>query len=52
MVCVCVWNSFFKFDPVCVQGEIDRQEEHRSGMHISSYIAAHMMQTLLCLAEQ
>lgn len=52
MVCVCVWNGFFNsIQSVCRERSIVKRE-HRSGMHISSYIAAHMIyQTLLCVAQ-
>lgn len=52
LVCVCVWNGFFNsIQSVCRERTIIKRE-HRSGMHISSYIVAHMLyQMLLCLAQ-
>lgn len=52
LVCVCVWNGFFNsIQSVCRERPIIKRE-HRSGMHISSYIIAHMIyQMLLCAAQ-
>ena len=52
LVCVCIWNGFFNsIQVVCRERPIIKRE-HRSGMHISSYIIAHMIyQMLLCLAQ-
>ena len=52
IVCVCIWNgSFNSIQVVCRERDVIKRE-HRSGMHISSYIMAHMMyQLLLCLAQ-
>ena len=52
IVCVCIWNgSFNSIQVVCRERDVIKRE-HRSGMHISSYILAHMMyQLLLCLAQ-
>ena len=52
VVCVCVWNGFFNsIQVVCRERGIVKRE-HRSGMHISSYIAAHMMyQLILCVMQ-
>ena len=50
--CVCIWNGCFNsIQIVCREREILKRE-HRSGMHISSYIIAQMLyQMLLCLAQ-
>ncbi|MCR5127095.1 MAG: ABC transporter permease [Lachnospiraceae bacterium] len=50
--CVCIWNGFFNsIQVVCRERPIIKRE-HRSGMHISSYIAAHMIyQAVLCLGQ-
>ncbi|MBE5807339.1 MAG: ABC transporter permease [Clostridiales bacterium] len=52
MVCVCIWNGCFNsIQVICRERDVIKRE-HRSGMHISSYIAAHMLyQALLCLAQ-
>ncbi len=52
LVCVCIWNGFFNsIQSVCRERSIVKRE-HRSGMHISAYIAAQMIyQMLLCLAQ-
>ncbi|MCR4751346.1 MAG: ABC transporter permease [Eubacterium sp.] len=52
LVCVCLWNGFFNsIQVVCRERDIIKRE-HRSGMHISSYIAAHMVyQLLLCVVQ-
>lgn len=52
MACVCIWNgSFNSIQVICRERDVIKRE-HRSGMHVSSYIAAHMMyQLLLCLLQ-
>ena len=52
LVCVCVWNGFFNsIQVICRERDIVKRE-HRAGMHISSYIAAHMIyQCFLCLCQ-
>ncbi|MDO5475610.1 MAG: ABC transporter permease [Eubacteriales bacterium] len=52
IVCVCIWNgSFNSVQVICREREVIKRE-HRSGMHISSYIMAHMMyQLLLCVLQ-
>lgn len=52
MVCVCIWNGCFNsIQVICRERDVIKRE-HRSGMHISSYIASHMMyQALLCLGQ-
>jgi ABC-type transport system involved in multi-copper enzyme maturation permease subunit len=50
--CVCVWNGFFNsIQAICRERAIVKRE-HRSGLHISSYIAAHMIyQAVICLLQ-
>ena len=50
--CVCIWNGFFNsIQVVCRERDIIKKE-HRSGMHISSYILAHMLyQLLICFLQ-
>ena len=52
IVCVCIWNGCFNsIQVICRERDVIKRE-HRSGMHISSYIVSHMMyQALLCLAQ-
>ena len=52
MVMVCIWNGFFNsIQVICRERDVIKRE-HRSGMHISSYIFSHMMyQALLCIAQ-
>ena len=52
MTCTAIWNGCFNsIQSICRERAIIKRE-HRSGMHISSYIAAHMIyQLLLCLAQ-
>ena len=52
LVCVCIWNGCFNsIQVICREREVIKRE-HRSGMHISSYIVSHMMyQFLLCLCQ-
>ena len=52
MVCVCIWNGCFNSIQVICRERNVIKREHRSGMHISSYIVSHMLyQALLCLAQ-
>lgn len=50
--CVCIWNGFFNsIQAVCRERMIIKRE-HRAGMHVSSYIIAHMIyQAVLCLVQ-
>lgn len=50
--CVAIWNGCFNsIQSICRERNIVKRE-HRSGMHISSYVIAHMIyQALLCLAQ-
>ena len=52
LTCVAIWNGCFNsIQSVCRERAIIKRE-HRSGMHISSYVAAHMIyQLLLCVAQ-
>ena len=52
MVCVCIWNGCFNsIQVICRERDVIKRE-HRSGMHISSYIFSHALyQALLCLAQ-
>ena len=50
--CVAIWNGCFNsVQVICREREIIKRE-HRSGLHISSYIVSHMLyQALLCLVQ-
>ena len=52
LTCVAIWNGCFNsIQAVCRERAIIKRE-HRSGMHVSSYVAAHMIyQFLLCLMQ-
>ncbi|MBQ2095677.1 MAG: ABC transporter permease, partial [Firmicutes bacterium] len=52
IVCVCVWNGFFNsIQSVCRERPVIKRE-HRSGLHITSYVAAHMIyQMAMCILE-
>ena len=52
LACVAIWNGCFNsIQSVCRERAIIKRE-HRSGMHISSYMAAHMIyQFVLCAAQ-
>ena len=52
LVMVCIWNGCFNsIQVICRERDVIKRE-HRSGMHISSYIRAHMIyQALLCLLQ-
>ena len=52
LVCVCIWNGFFNSIQVICRERPIVKREHRAGMHITSYIAAHMIyQMLLCVMQ-
>ena len=52
LACICIWNGFFNSIQVICRERPIVKREHRSGMHVSSYIAAHMIyQALLCLGQ-
>ena len=52
LTCVAIWNGCFNsIQSVCRERAIVKRE-HRSGMHISSYVLAHMIyQLMLCLLQ-
>ena len=52
IVCVCIWNGMFNsIQVVCKERSIIKRE-HRTGLHISSYLAAHMLyQAVVCLLQ-
>ena len=52
LACICIWNGFFNSIQVICRERAIIKREHRSGMHISSYITAHMIyQAFLCLGQ-
>jgi len=52
LTCVAVWNGCFNSIQVICRERPVIKREHRSGMHIFSYITSHMLyQALLCLAQ-
>lgn len=50
--CVCLWNgSFNSIQVICRERDVIKRE-HRSGMHVSSYVFSHMIyQALLCILQ-
>ena len=52
VVCVCIWNGMFNsIQAVCKERDIIKRE-HRAGLHISSYLAAHMIyQAIICILQ-
>ena len=50
--CICIWNGCFNsIQVVCRERDVLKRE-HRSGMHISAYVIAHMLyQCLLCILQ-
>ena len=52
LTCVALWNGCFNsIQAICRERAIVKRE-HRSGMHITSYVAAHMIyQFVLCLIQ-
>ena len=50
--CICIWNGCFNSIQVICRERDVLKREHRSGMHISSYVIAHMLyQCLLCILQ-
>ncbi len=52
LACVCIWNGFFNsIQSICRERAIVKRE-HRSGLHITSYVIAHMIyQAVLCILQ-
>ena len=52
LICAAIWNGCFNsIQAVCRERAIVKRE-HRSGMHISAYVAAHMIyQLMLCVLQ-
>ena len=50
--CICIWNGFFNsIQMICRERAIVKRE-HRAGLHITSYVAAHMIyQLILCVLQ-
>lgn len=52
LACICIWNGFFNSIQVICRERPIVKREHRSGLHISAYIGAHMIyQAFLCLGQ-
>jgi len=49
---VCIWNGLFNsVQVICRERDVVKRE-HRSGMHISSYVCAHMIyQAFICFVQ-
>ncbi len=52
LTCVAIWNGFFNsIQVICRERDVIKRE-HRSGMHISSYVIAHLIyQAMICLLQ-
>ncbi|MGN0631482.1 MAG: ABC transporter permease [Ruminococcus sp.] len=52
MICGCIWVGLFNsIQSICRERDIIKRE-HRTGLHISSYIAAHLIfEFVICMAE-
>ena len=52
LTCVSIWNGFFNSIQVICRERSIIKREHRSGMHVTSYVCAHLLfQAVLCLAQ-
>ncbi len=52
VACICVWNGFFNSIQVICRERAIVKRDHRSGLHISSYMVAHMIyQAVLCVVQ-
>ena len=49
---VCIWNGFFNSIQAIVRERPIVKREHRAGMHITSYVAAHLIYQLFLCALQ
>lgn len=52
ITCICIWNGFFNsIQSICRERNIVKRE-HRSGMHITSYLIAHVIyQAFICFTQ-
>ena len=52
VVCVCIWNGMFNsIQVVCKERSIIKRE-HRAGLHITSYMASHVIyQAIVCIIQ-
>ncbi|MCQ2082340.1 MAG: ABC transporter permease [Lachnospiraceae bacterium] len=52
ITCICIWNGFFNsIQSICRERSIVKRE-HRSGMHITSYLLAHVIyQAFICVLQ-
>ena len=52
LICACIWIGIFNsIRSICRERDIIKRE-HRTGLHMSSYVAAHWLcEGVLCLAE-
>ena len=52
LTCVAIWNGCFNsIQVICRERDVVKRD-HRSGMHITSYVAAHLIyQAMLCLLQ-
>ena len=52
MTIVCIWNGCYNSIHIVARERDLIREEHREGLHMSAYVAAHILfQLLLCLVE-
>ncbi|MCR4590926.1 MAG: ABC transporter permease [Lachnospiraceae bacterium] len=52
LACVCIWNGFFNSIQVICRERPVIKREHRAGLHMSSYVCAHLLfQMLLCAVQ-
>ena len=52
LICVCIWNGMFNSIQVVCKARNIIKREHRAGLHISSYLAAHMIyQAIICALQ-
>ncbi len=52
LTCVCIWNGFFNsIQSICRERTVVKRE-HRAGLHVTSYVGAHMIyQAFLCAMQ-
>ncbi len=50
--CVCIWNGFFNSIQVICRERPVIKREHRAGLHMTSYVCAHLIFQMLLSAAQ
>ena len=52
LTCVCIWNGFFNSIQVICRERTVIKREHRAGLHMTSYVFAHLLFQMILSAAQ